>query len=391
MSNFNFATISSHGKSLFNFILKRVQQYLLKVLCNLKKIKLSDYLRFILLVIILTLAFVIRIYNIDMPLVDNQYFRQNYDAGYAKNYYLGDMNPFLPHIVYRGDDYNEVNEFPFHAYLSACIYCFKGINVLWGRYLSVVCSVLSILMMYLLVKKHSSIRIALITILLLSISPIYVYYGRCFIRHPMVVLSMITTLYIFSLWTDDDKNYIYMMGICFFGALAGMMNPPALLIGLPMVYLSWKKYNYKFVLNLKLWIQVFLIIGATYLWIKHAYKLSDFHNMEEKGSLRNWSDPNYYLLWLNMDFFYAVFDTLRTIMLSPIGFIFFVIGIFVNKNKGEGLFLVWMIATFLYFALDPYPIYIAPHTYYFLQLTPIMAFFAAKGIDLFLLPRETND
>ena len=343
----------------------------------------NRYLHYLLITLVLLIATLLRLYKIDLPLINHHAMRQNFDAMYAYNFYQHGLNILTP--LQNGEAEKlilVIGDFPIFPYLVALLYKITGINEITGRLLSLFFSIASIFYLYLLVKKTIGFKSAIWTSLILSLSPLHIYGGNAFMRQSMVLFLMIAAIYYFIVWLETQKPF-YMVLIIAITALAGCMNPPALLIGLPFCYLSLHS-NHRNQREFWLWLilMALCIIFPIYKWIQYGRQHTIYSTLvnTQIPSLRNWADPKYYLLWLDKYFFISLFDYFRTIIIGPIGFVLMILGLGTIKSSGEKYLWIWLFALLLYYALDPYVVYIVPHTYYFIQMTPIAAFFSAKGL-----------
>lgn len=112
---------------------------------------------------------------------------------------------------------HDVN-FPFYIILLHSWIKLFDTSEFSSRFLSVIFGVLSVGMIYLLAKKLFSERVAIITVLLMSFSPILIYYSQEARSYSLLVLLTIVSFYFFISYLEK-RDTIHLIAYVFFSLL----------------------------------------------------------------------------------------------------------------------------------------------------------------------------
>ena len=300
--------------------------------------------------LIILLALVVRLYHIDFPVAGWHSWRQADTAAMARNFAEDGFQFLHPQIDWRGDTAGFVeSEFPLYAYTAALLDALLGFSDMWGRMLSVLCSLAAIWGLYHLLRKYLSAQAATWGALIYAIMPLNIYYGRAFMPESAMLMCSVLGIYWFSEWLDGrEAKYFFLSWVCV--ALAALLKLPTLYLGLPLLFLAWTKYGKSFAGNWQLWLFAFLVFVSVGLWYYHAHQLY-LQTGLTFGIWEAGTDK-----WANFDMiitpkFYndVFFKSFAERHLTYAGFIPFVIGLFVSRtSKSERVFDWWLIALLVY-------------------------------------------
>lgn len=139
-------------------------------------------------------------------------------------------------------------------------------TVLAGRTISIISSLFSIYVLYLLVALYFRKRVALLAAFLLAVLPYSVFWSRTILPDSMMILFSLLTLYLFSLWIKNStkNSYITLSAITFGLALLLKAFIPFLL--LPIGYLVYRKFEFNFWRQRMFWIYVFIAVFPFMVW-----------------------------------------------------------------------------------------------------------------------------
>lgn len=210
--------------------------------------------QYIYLLLILALGFWLRLYKIDNPIADWHSWRQADTAAVARNFYKEGYNPFLP----RGDDMSAISEikpqlnlqryrfveFPIYPSLVYFGYLLNGgVDEKIARMVSVIFSLGSIIFIYFIVKRNSTIVHALLSSLMFATLPFSIYYSRVTLPEPSLIFFSLGMFYYIDRWIFENK--LSLMGIAiFFTACAFLTKPMAVFFLLPLGYSYFRKEGY---------------------------------------------------------------------------------------------------------------------------------------------------
>jgi 4-amino-4-deoxy-L-arabinose transferase-like glycosyltransferase len=255
-----------------------------------------------------------------------------------------------PQIDWAGNTPGYVeSEFHIYPFIVSMLYSVFGINDMWGRLVSVICSVVTVYFLYLIVRRVIDERAALWSAFIYAIIPLNIYYGRAFMPESMMLMCSAGGIYFFIKWYDDDrlKNlFISSVLIC----LAILIKLPGFYLGLPLVYLAYKKYKIKFIYKPALLIYAAIIFIPVILWYYHAHQL--FLNGGTSFDIWNAGESKWAMFGLLLEpkLYQDIFlQSIAERHLTYPGFILCVWGLFIKrKYELEKLVDFWLIAVVIY-------------------------------------------
>jgi 4-amino-4-deoxy-L-arabinose transferase-like glycosyltransferase len=334
--------------------------------------------------IILLLAFSLRIYSIQAPLIGIHSWRQTDTASIARNYYENGYRFSYPQIDWGGDTPGYVEcEFPLYPFVVALGYKLFGVHESLGRLFSVFCALTALYFFYRLIKQVGDYRTAFWSSLMLAGLPLNIFFSRAFMPESLLLMSSIIGITFFSQWLDSRRGIHFFISL-FFMALAALVKIPTLYLGLPLLYLSWSRYGRK------LWNQwplglyglvIFLAVGGWYyhahgIYLKTGYTFGIWGYGTDKWG--NWD-----LVFSGKYWNALLFQSLAEKHLTWVGVPLFVSGWFIRPwKKEERLFIWWMAALLVYFVIVAQGNY--AHDYYQLPFILPAAFFMGKSLSCFV-------
>lgn len=335
------------------------------------------------LILILLLAFALRLYRINNPVADWHAFRQADTASVTREYVKADRIDILrPQYhdlsnIQSGQDnldgYRMV-EFPFvNASLALVLKTFPSWDlVLFSRLAAVFTSLGTILCLYFLVKEVSNKKTAELTALIYAILPYSIYYSRVILPEPYFLFFSTLSLWRFAAYLRNKKLSAYLMSVLGL-ALAALLKP--FVVFLAPVYLSLLWQNGKFK-NLKDWkiylypILAFLPLLAWRDWIQNfptGIPASDWLLNGNKIRLRP--------AWFRWIFY----ERLGKLFLGYFGLLI-LLGNLLNKKKDQLIYAAWWLGVILYFVV--FATGNVQHDYYQNIMLPILAISIARGFIL---------
>ncbi len=202
------------------------------------------------LILILILAFFLRLYKIDNPIADWHSWRQADTAAVSRNFFKYGYNPFIP----RYDDMSGVAQLPipnpntyrfveFPIYNSIVYFGYLitgGVDEKIARLVSILFSLGSLVFVYLITKRYFGVKTALIAALLYGILPYNVYFSRVILPEPILVFFSLGMFYFLDLWIRNNKLHLYILAFIF-TACAFLTKPTAVFYLMPLVYVYYQK------------------------------------------------------------------------------------------------------------------------------------------------------
>ncbi|MGI5828541.1 MAG: ArnT family glycosyltransferase [Patescibacteria group bacterium] len=331
-------------------------------------------------------AFIPRLYKINNPIADWHSWRQADTAAVTRNFIKEGLTPLYP----KFDSYYSLNEvgkpnpnryffaeFPLYNLVTYPFYKYLGVNEMYARLVSVFFSSLTAVFIYLLARRFSSERAAVLAGLVFAVLPFSIYYGRVIMPDPLHIFLSVLALYLVSLWTSKNTYFMTALaGLATTGAL--LTKPYALVLGLPIIYLLLRKWGMKLFKKPEFYLYISLSLLPFLFWRWHISNypegmfgtswLFNQGNIRFKGSFFRW----------------IIFDRMNRLIFATGGFVLFWLGIIRGRTKKEGWFYyLWLLAVAIFITV------IAKgnvtHDYYQMPLLPIGAIFIAKGFEFLMM------
>ncbi len=375
------------------------------------------------LLIILFGAITVRLYRFSNPIADWHAWRQSDTSSVSRNFVKYGFDVLHP----RFDDISNIPsgkdnpngyrfvEFPIYNILQASFYKISGTFSLEesGRIVTIISSLLSIVFIYLLVKKYADSTAALFAAAFYAFLPFNIYYGRSILPDPIMVMASLGGIYFFDKWLDKDLTLIkyvsgkrsasrindeivdnletralswlwYIISLIFTsGAL--LLKPYAIFFTLPIIFLVFNKFGFNLYKKWQLYVYVILALSPLILW--RIWMLNYPEGIPASEWLFNGGD----IRFKGAFFFWLFADRIGRLILGYWGLIIFGFGIislarkkFVSKNLFLASFLV---ASLLYlFVIARGNV---QHDYYQILIIPSLAIFLGLGSSFLLnLPKE---
>ncbi|AFY72274.1 PMT family glycosyltransferase, 4-amino-4-deoxy-L-arabinose transferase [Synechococcus sp. PCC 7502] len=285
---------------------------------------------------LLSLAFCLRIYSIQSPILGVHAWRQADTAAMARNFYENGYNFLYPQIDWGGNlaGYCQT-EFPIYSFFIAILYKFFGVHESIGRLASIIFSLIAIYFFYkLCLEITEDKKLSFWSCFFYIIIPTNIYYSRTFQPESLVLMCAISGTYFFYKWIkNDQKKYLFTSSLLI--CLACLIKVvPAFYLSLPLIYLAWQKFKSKMFSNLNLYLYTFIIIIPTLAWYFHSYQIANEYGLSFGfGSERfGWNFKRLGIMFEQIIYFIAVRHLL------VIGFIAMIFGIFCKREKKEEIF-----------------------------------------------------
>ena len=350
----------------------------------------------ILLFLILLGALYVRLYKFSNPVADWHSWRQ-VDTSAVSRTFVQDgydiLRPKFPDLskgvslIDNPQGYRFV-EFPIFNVAQAILYQKIGQLTLeeWGRVVTIFSSLMSIVFLYLLLKKYANSRTGLISAFFFAFIPYNIYYGRTILPDQSMVAALLAGIYFFSNWIERPKfsilNFQFALAVIF-TVLALLLKPYALFFSLPMLYLTWRQFGFGLLKKWQLWF--FLIITTLPLIFWHEW-------MSQKEFIQgvprnNWLFNGNGIRFKGAFFHWLFAERIGKIILGYWGLPFVILGILRKVNKKENLlFFSFIISSIIFMTV------LATgniqHDYYQVLIIPTLAIYFGRGVDLILEKKE---
>ena len=362
---------------------------------------------------IIILGFITRLYRFDNPIADWHSWRQADTSAVSRNFVASGFDILHPRFddlsnVPTSGKYDNPNgyrfvEFPIYNVFQAGLYKIFDYFTLeeWGRLVTIFSSMLSIIFIYLLLKKYTDDTVALASSFFYAFIPFNIYFGRVILPEPLMVTAILGGIYFFDLWIEENKkfsakggsalgrkikNHLFFSLSILFTAAALLLKPFAIFFTLPMIAIAYNAYGFSFFKKWQLWVFLISVVPLV-LW--RIWMLQFPEGIPQSAWLFNGGGIRF-----TAAFFRWIFaERIGGLILGFWGVPLFILGVLLN-SKAEKLFafrpgqalLFW---SFLISSLT-YLTVVArgnvQHDYYQILIIPTIVIFAGLGVKFLLDP-----
>ncbi len=352
------------------------------------------------LALILVGAFAVRLYHFNWPVADWHSWRQTDTSAVSRNFVKDGFDLLRP----KFDDFSKgvslidnpkgyrFVEFPVYNVAQAVL--FKLFDKLtleeWGRIVTIFSSLISIIFIYLLVKKYTSVRAGIVASFFFAFIPYNIYYGRTILPDQSMVAALLGGTYFFSNWIEHLQsaswrtifNFQFLLALIFI-ITALLLKPYALFFSLPLIYLAWRQFGFGLLKKWQLWL--FFILTTMPLGLWHTWMSQK--EFIEGVPRNNWLFNGNGIRFKGAFFHWLFADRISRLILGYWGLPFVVLGILRKINKKEGLFFFSFIISSITF-MTVLATGNIQHDYYQVLIMPTLAIFFGKGVDFILESKD---
>ena len=313
---------------------------------------------------IISIGLLLRLININAPVLGVHSWRQADTASIAKNFLTNNFNFWEPQINWAGSTEGFVEcEFPLYQYLVSFLYKIFGAHEIYARGLSVLFGCLSIIFLFRLIKRVFDIQVAWWGCLFYSILPACVFYSRTIQPESLMMFLGILSLERWLAFIENENKFVLFTSWLAFTIAVLIKVLPFFWIGIPILITGFQK---SLIIKYKLFIYPVLTILICFLWYGYAYKLGQSTGL----SFGLWgSDTDRYSWSVLLELSYHLDLMLRILLRNflVIGFLLIILSI--QKIGVNNIFVLGIFSVLITGFVSP--ISYGIHEYY--QL-PIMIF-----------------
>ncbi len=320
----------------------------------------------------------VRAINVWHP-ADRSSWRECDEAGIARNYYREGMNILYPRVDWRGDTpgYAEM-EFPLFPWTTAVLYQVIGYHEYLGRVVSLVFSLLTLGVFFLLAKYLLPELGAIAAAAVFTFNPIFIYISNSLQPESLMFFFYLLATYCFLRWYEEDKSGYFWIS-CVATALTILSKATAAHIGIFFALLVIRKYGWKVFAQFKLWVFAILALLPNVLWYLHSHDFwLRYGNSLGVSNEYHWVGLDFFT---NKEFILGIMRNEILYALMPAGVILIIAGIYSGfKTKVVTYSLFWLIAVYSYY-------FIAARTtgdqwafYYHIASIPAFSLLIGSGI-----------
>lgn len=347
------------------------------------RIKSFVKIEYLILIVIIFGALLVRLYKINNPIADWHSWRQADTASVARLYVehgIDLLHPRYHDISSVASGFNNPEgwryvEFPIYNALHAIFSRnFPQLSFdTWGRLTSVLASLLSVIFIFLIGSRFLGRWGGMLSAFFFAFLPFNIYFSRVVLPEPLAVLFALSAVWWFVFWIDKQKIWQLLISAALF-SLALLVKPYTAFYVIPLAYLAFEKFGILgLVTNFKLWIFTCLTVIPLLVW---------------RGYMNQYLEGIPFWLWtFNGDlirfkpsWWWWIFEErIGRLILGTWGVSLFILG-FLQRSKNYSWFFHFMfLGQFLYFAT------IATanvrHDYYQTLSIPSVCFLLASGVS----------
>ena len=204
----------------------------------------------IILFLIIVLGLGLRLYKIDIPLADHHSWRQADTAAVARNFIKSGFDFFKPQIdnfipLHPGVPNKErlfLVEPPIYNSLVAGVYSILGVDIKWARMVSIIFSLGSAILLYLISKKYFGAKVGLLSAFFFSVLPYNIFYSRVVLPEPMIIFLTLGMFYFCLKWLQSQSIVHYSLFMAL-SAISFTQKSFPFFFFLPLLCLIFQKYK----------------------------------------------------------------------------------------------------------------------------------------------------
>ena len=350
-----------------------------------RRVRLSHFALLVLLVV----AFAIRLDGITGPPFDNAVARQFHAALLARMYYLDDSKDLSPEkraVLTAWHDEVEPIEPPVMEHLAALTYRVAGHEALWlARLLSVLWWTAGGALLYLIALRVLRPAAALAACAVFLYLPFSVLASRSFQPDPLLIAAMLAA--ILTMLRYEEKPSGRRLGVAGAAlALAFLIKPgiaPPILLPLLLVVLlrRWRQDGAAVLRDLGVFALSLVPMFAWYAYgtVAHSFLRGHFRAKVSPSLL---VESSYWNGWWDQVIFVLTYP-LKSAPLALLILVAAAIGVVIAKRGRPRTLLVALWVGYLLYGLV-FTIHISTHNYYSLPLIPIVALSLGSIVDALL-------
>lgn len=329
----------------------------------------------IIFLVIILLGLGLRLWRINIPLLEFQPSRQVQTAEITKNLFLDHFNILQPTVTYLGPGKVPfIIEFPGYNFIVSLIYFANGsVNEIFGRLFSILGWIMGVFLLFKIAEELLDKRAALIAVLFYTLSPISVLVSRSFQPDQWMLTFSLGSIYCFIKFKTSKRVGLFVLS-AFLASISALLKIPSLIFTVfPIVLFILFLRESRKILYSTIYLSTSVALPA--IWYIYAFILNK-HGLTTQGAFSFFNYFNPYL-FLKYKYYATVFGDEYTLVILPIGIILFTVGLFIKYKGLQRFVYFWLLGVISYFLIFNNPVMV--HEYYHLPFLPIASIFIAVG------------
>ena len=271
-------------------------------------------------------------------------------ASIAHFFLVNGFKILYPQIYWGGNGPGYVEaEFQLYPFIVSLLSSVFGEHMWLGRFVSFLFSAVTMTTFYLLVKKILNQRQALWSLMMFTLSLIFLRYSTEFMPEATMMCFYLGGLFFFIKWLDK-RRFFFLLLACLCTSIAILVKPSAIHIGLLFVLLAIYNFGYKSLLrDWKIWLAMVLCLFPVVLYYMHAHNLYIEYGNTFGVLFGGDSKFGNFSYWSSLRFYYGLAQIELHWVFSPIGALVFTIGLIQSIKKRSFLLLLSFITLTIYY------------------------------------------
>lgn len=370
---------------------------------KVEKIKLVDdqntfaRMDWLILSFLILVALILRLYQIDKPIIDHHSWRQVDTAAVGRNFVKDGFDLLMP----RYDDVSSLQtgitntkglrmvEFPLYNAMFAGVYKYFPVMSLeaTARIISILFSLFSLWAIYYLLLKEDGRISAFFGSLVFATYPFFVFYSRVVLPDITAISLIFLGIVFLYFWKNSNgKNVFLFILSLIFAAASLLVKPTTIFYFLPLAYIFFLVYGFSFLKKFSFYLYFVLAIIpfiAWRWWIGHfpeGIPASDwlFTSVATSEGMKE--------IFMRPAFFRWIFyERISNLILGAYSISLLMLGI-IKKPKKTFLLLTIGISSIIY--LFTFQGGNVQHDYYQIMILPTLAIFCGLGAGTILSEKK---
>ncbi len=340
------------------------------------------------LLAILIASAALRLHHLNAPMADALQAKQVYVANKARSIAREPINPLrntLDFLDERGERLPLIEEVPLYTGLLGLGYRVFGERDWVGHALSLVGSLVAIAAFFDLVRREKDDRAAIAATILLSASPLFLFYGRAVLPDPWMLAGMLTSAACYRRYLDGGgRRWLVLAGIS--GSIAALFKYFGLMVAIPLMEMTRRKSgSWRSALSPSFLAMMAVMAMPTFVWMALVFVRSP--NPVKSGWSGGGAAMPYLIVQapevlLAKPFWAGLLGRFPWNDCGAIAAVLMGVGVVSTmwrRSPIDGSTLSWTIMGLLfYLLLGPK---LRDHDYYELMMLPAAALWAVRGLD----------
>lgn len=345
------------------------------------------------LIIIVLIAVVVRLIEIEQPFIDPWSWRQSDVAAIARNYLENGFHFSRPQIDWAGNAPGYVGtEFPILPFVAALCYRITGVQEWIGRIQGVLFFAAALPFFFLLVRRVFGEVVAVWATFFYAFAPLSVVASRAFMPDVPSLCVALVGMYFFLVWVEEN-DWRFLVASAVLISIALLIKLPTAVVGVPLLYLAVTAPNafgagekavesfgqtqgglrpplqdlLKRLTSWELWLFGVVVLVPSAIWYWHAHRIAEAfypYHFFGGGGFRI----------MDGAWYWKIAKQTALSSLTPVLFTLAALGAFVAPRGKYTRIFHWWLATMVAFIF--FVGWGNRHQWYQLPLVPIAAVFA---------------